>query len=167
MTAPLSLLRAALVAPAMVLIVAASLTGCAGPTTDAGSSASAKPSASASGPCDEVTIVVNFGALDSPDLKKCGPAGIAAASLKAAGITTAGTADYGNQVVCRVDNLPSPSVESCAKLPSNAYWALWIKTSPDAKWEYAQDGVATQQVTAGESLGLVYTEGTDSTPPNG
>ena len=151
---------------APVLLVAA-LTGCAG-TGQAGSSVTPSKTASASaGPCAEVTVVVDFGTLDAPSIRACGPAGVALDTLKAAKVATEGTADYGDQVVCRVDNRPSPAVESCAKLPSAAYWALWVKTAADAKWDYAQEGVATLKLTPGESVGLVYTVGSDSTPPQG
>jgi len=93
--------------------------------------------------------------------------GVALETLKAAKVATQGSGDYGDQVVCRVDNHPTVAEESCAKLPSAAYWALWVKSSPDAKWAYAQEGVATLKLTPGESVGLVYTHGTDSTPPQG
>jgi len=87
--------------------------------------------------------------------------------LTAAHIETAGTADYGDAVICRVDSLPSPASESCAKLPTAAYWAMWVKPSADGKWDYAQEGVQTQKLNAGEYLGLVYTTGSDSTQPQG
>ncbi len=58
-------------------------------------------------------------------------------------------------------------VESCQTLNPAAYWALWFKSAPEADWEYAQEGVTTLQLEAGQSLGLVYTAGSDSTPPKG
>ena len=148
---------------AATLLVVATMAGCAGtPTTGS----TPMPSASHSGPCTQVSVIVNFGTLGHKTLDGCAPGGVASEVLKAEGITTVGTADYGNQVVCRVDDLPSPATESCAKLPSAAYWALWVKTSANGAWAYAQEGVATQKVTAGESLGLVYTQGSDTTSPH-
>ena len=147
------------------LLVVLAVSGCA--ATSPSAAPTPTPSASTSGPCAEVTVVVEFNTLDHKPITACVPAGVAADVLKAAKITTAGTADYGDQVVCRVDDLPAPAVESCATLPSAAYWAMWVKTSADAKWDYAQEGVATQQLTAGESLGLRYTVGDDTTPPQG
>ena len=38
-----------------------------------------------------------------------------------------------------------------------AYWALWVKATPDAEWAYAQEGLATLKVTPGQSLELLYT----------
>jgi hypothetical protein len=147
------------------LLVVLAVSGCAGTSTSAAPTPT--PSASTAGPCAEVTVVVEFNTLAHKPITACAPAGVAADVLKAAKLTTAGTADYGDQVICRVDDLPAPAVESCAKLPSAAYWAMWVKTSADAKWGYAQEGVATQKLTAGESLGLRYTVGDDTAPPQG
>lgn len=151
-------------AAAALLLLA--LTGCA-PSAPVDDPAPTTPAA-ADGACTdaEVTVVVEFGSLGADKIDTCAPAGPASDALEASGITTEGTVDYGDQVVCRVDDLPAPDVETCATLPADAYWALWVKTTPDAEWGYAEEGVATLQLTAGQSLGLVYTEGTDSIPPS-
>lgn len=152
-----------LVAPLTLLLA---LAGCS-TATGAGASPSATKTATASAaPCADVTVVVNFGTLGHDALTACAPAGTAAEVLKAAHIATAGTADYGDSVICRVDELPSPAAESCAKLPASAYWAMWVKPA-GGKWDYAQAGVQTEALTAGQALGLVYTVGSDSTPPQG
>lgn len=154
--------------PALLAFAALALAGCA---TGAPSESPTPEAAS----CD-VTIVVDFGALDQPSLAECGSAGPASDALKEAGITTEGTVDYGDQVVCRVNDEPSadetvtlpgqaPFVESCKTLNAAAYWALWVKDSAGAQWAYAEEGVNTLELTAGQSLGLVYTAGSDSTPP--
>jgi hypothetical protein len=153
----------AAVAPFVLL---AGLTGCAGSTTASSVAPSTTAFASA-GPCKDVTVIVDFGTLQHAAVKACAPAGTAAEVLKAVHIDTAGTTDYGDAVICRVDALPSVAAESCAKLPSAAYWAMWIKPSASGKWDYAQEGVQTQALTAGQFLGLVYTTGTDSTLPQG
>ena len=150
-------------APLALLI---GLTGCAAQTAPPSSTAKA-PATAAEGPCTDVTVIVDFGTLKHDAIKTCARAGTAAEVLKAAHIETAGTTDYGDAVICRVDALPSPASESCAKLPSAAYWAMWVKPSADGKWDYAQEGVQTQKLTAGEYLGLVYTTGSDSTQPQG
>jgi hypothetical protein len=148
----------------VALLLLTALAGCSSATPGA---TTAPPSASiGKAPCTGVSVIVDFGSLGAHDISACAPAGVAAEVLKAAKITTAGTADYGDQVVCRVDDLPSPSAESCATLPSAAYWALWVKDAGGV-WAYAQDGVATLQLKAGQSLGLVYTTGTETTPPQG
>jgi hypothetical protein len=153
-------------APAAVLLSLLVLSGCATAAPEAPPTPE-ETTAADGGACtaEEVTLRVEFGDLGAEPVDACAPAGVAADALASAGITTEGTADYGDQVVCRVDGQPSVEDESCATLPADAYWALWIKTASDAEWEYAQEGVATQPVEAGQSLGLVYTVGTDSTPP--
>lgn len=160
----------------VVVALAITLTGCGGAAPDAAVSPAASASPSA---CPDVTIVVDFGVLDAPPITACGNAGVAAESVKDAGIATAGTVDWGDQVVCRVNDRPAadetvtvagqpPFVEACQGMPAaTAYWALWVKTAPDAAWEYAQEGLSTLPVAAGESIGLVYTSGTETTPPVG
>jgi hypothetical protein len=153
-------------AAAAAALVLLALTGCAGSTPEA-DPAPTTP-ASGDGACtdSEITVVVEFGALGADKIDTCAPAGPVSDALDAIGVTTEGTVDYGDQVVCRVDDLPAPDVETCATLPSDAYWALWVKESPDAEWGYAEEGVATLELAGGQSLGLVYTEGTDSVPPS-
>jgi hypothetical protein len=149
------------------------LTGC--------SASSATPASqnTASGACDGVQVVVNFGLLDGTGSSQCVP--IKGSSAKAidvvhdAGFATEGTATYGDTIVCRVNGLPSPTepvavpdqaefTESCADMPpAFAYWALWQKGSDTASWDYAQSGLGDLTVKKGESLGLVFTTG-DSTP---
>ncbi|MEO8262046.1 MAG: hypothetical protein ABI566_05690 [Pseudolysinimonas sp.] len=160
----MKLAPSAAVAAALLLLA---LTGCSTTAPEAPPAPAASEAAS-DGACaaDEVAVQVDFGSLGAEQIKDCAPAGIAADALDAAGISTEGTADYGDQVVCRVNDLPAPDVETCATLPANGYWALWLKADADAEWAYAEEGVATQQVDAGQSIGLVYTEGTDSIPPS-
>lgn len=165
--APLALL------PALVAVLA----GCA--TASPISSPSAEPDPVAVGACTGVAVVVDFGVLDEPSISACVTPGAATDVLAVAGVSTEGTADYGDQVVCRVAGRPAPDeqvevpgvdpfVEECVSMPSaNAYWALWVRSAADADWEYATEGVATLQLGAGESVGLVYTAGTDQSPPKG
>lgn len=155
--------------PSVLLGLAALvLTGCA--------AAPVAPSAAPDASTCEVEVVVNFGPLDEPALQACGPSGVAADILAVAGVTTEGTVDYGDQVVCRVNGQPSadeevtldgvePFVETCQTLNDVAYWALWVKAAPDAEWEYAQEGAATLELAAGQSVGLVYTPITDTITP--
>ncbi len=134
----------------------------------------------AEGQCSGVSIVVDFGALDSPTISECvdTTTTIAAAdALTAAGVATVGTTEWGDQIVCRVNDRPavdealtveghSSYTESCASMPAAfAYWALWVKPSPDADWEYASEGVGTLQSEPGQSLGLVFTTGTETPTP--
>lgn len=157
-----------LVSPILLGLAALALAGCAA----APAGPAVTPDAA---PC-EVEVVVNFGPLDQPTIQGCGPAGIASDVLAQAGVTTEGTVDYGDQVVCRVNGRPSvdeevildgaePFVETCQTLNDLAYWALWVKSDPDAEWEYAQEGAATLELAAGQSVGLVYTPIADTVTP--
>lgn len=160
-------------APAL-LGIALVLAGCAAtPSSDTTPTAEETPAAAC-----EVNVVVEFGPIDEPPLGACAAAGAATDILAASGITTEGTVDYGDQVVCRVNDLPSPDeevtvdgqepfIESCETLNSVAYWALWVKNTPDGEWEYAQEGVNTLELSDGQSIGLVYTPGAESIPPQG
>lgn len=162
-------------AAALLLFVPLALTGCTTATPEIAITPSADATA---GACAQVTVVVDFGVLDADPFEACSGAGAATDVLAEAGVTTEGTVDYGDQVLCRVNDEPAPDetvtiegqtpfVESCLTLNPVAYWALWVKTSPEAEWGYAQEGVSTLQLAAGQSVGLVYTPGTESIPPKG
>jgi len=157
--------------PILVAVVLA-LTACAAPATVP------DPTASSSAGCSSVSVVVDFGPLDEPALAACVSGGTATDILVEAGVSTEGTVDYGDQVVCRVNGQPSadeevvidgqaPFTETCQTLNAAAYWALWVRSAPGAEWEYAQEGVNTLDLADGQSIGLVYTPGTESVPPQG
>jgi hypothetical protein len=175
-----------IVALTLTLAGALALSGCAtaGPTTGAGSTPSTSSTASGSDEsCAGVSVVVNFGNLGSPTITDCvdtGDATTIPASdvMAAAGVTTDGTVQWGDQVVCRVNGRPAadetvevkgePSfVESCQSMPAAyAYWALWIKPTADAKWEYAQEGLGSLSLKPGQSVGLIFTTGTETPTPS-
>ena len=168
------------VALALTAVSAFSLTGCAPAPSPTPTSTD----------CAGVRVVVNFdvlgvagGAESGPkDISACAPltsgTETVADALAAVTITTEGTAKYGDQVVCRVNALPAadkpftvpghdPYTETCATMaPEFAYWSLWIKKGA-AAWDYAAEGVATQKVAPGDSIGLVFTTGgATPTPKN-
>ncbi|MEG2386857.1 MAG: hypothetical protein RSB13_08240, partial [Aurantimicrobium sp.] len=68
---------------------------------------------SATGSCDGVQVVVNFGILDGTNSSQCieitGSSANAIDVVHDAGFTTEGTATYGDAIVCRVNGLPSPT----------------------------------------------------------
>lgn len=140
---------------------------------------------SRSSTCTGVTVVVNFGLLSAGDIVACAPlesgTESVADALASVNVSTEGTVKYGDQVVCRVNGLPSaskpftvpghkPYSETCATMgPAYAYWALWVKTPHNAKhsgWDYAQAGVATQQVAPGDFIGLVFSTGGKTPKPS-
>jgi len=131
--------------------------------------------------CAGVTVVVNFGLLSEDRDTQCvqleNDSAIARDVLSVAGFEIEGTATYGDQVVCRVNDVPSesepftvegaePHSETCADMPpAFGYWALWVKSDPDAGWAYAEEGVGTLPVESGQTLGLVFSTGGETPTP--
>ncbi len=121
------------------------------------------------GACEGVTVIcVEFS----------DPSAVATDVLRFAGTTTEGTDTYGDQVVCRVNGLPSedeafvvegedPHLESCADMPpAFAYWALWVKSDGDAEWSYAEEGVATLPLEPGMTVGLAFSTAGETAVPS-
>ncbi|MDJ0378238.1 hypothetical protein [Cryobacterium sp. PH31-L1] len=169
---------------AFVLLVA--LSGCAAADSGTGSPASAAATAAptaeadASGDCTGITVVVDFGTLDADTVTDCVDATdpiAASAALTSTGVSTEGSVEYGDAIVCRVNDRPAADetvvvdgqasfTETCASMPpAYAYWALWVKATPGADWDYAMEGLGTLEVEPGQSLGLVYTTGTETPTP--
>jgi hypothetical protein len=153
--------------------LALTLTACSATDTPTVSQSPTSTTATA-GACTGVTVIVDTGDLKpSPD-----PAGttcvdtttsiLGSDALKNADITTVGTTKYPDQVVCRVDGVPSETTdlpdgkggtyhETCANMPAaSAYWAVWVKPS-GGKWDYAQTGLSALQLKPGDSLELLFT----------
>jgi len=162
--------------PVLIAMVALALAACAVPAPEP--TTTAEPTETGSGVCEQVTVVVDFTVLDEPSVVACVTAGPATEVLAEAGVTTEGTVDYGDQVVCRVNDQPSsdeevtiegvePFVETCETLNAAAFWGLWFKSAPDAEWGFAEEGIATLELTDGQSVGLVYTPSTETIPPQG
>lgn len=163
-----------IVAPASIVLTLAVLAGCSAPNADGFSVGD--PAA-----CDGVTVVVNFGILSEDRETTCVDFDAASAPgkdvLDFAGFTTEGTTTYGDQIVCRVNGLPSdtepfvvegeePYVESCADMPPGfGYWALWVTSPGSDEWAYAEEGIGTLAVEPGSSLGLVFSTGGETPTP--
>jgi hypothetical protein len=127
----------------------------------------------ATGGCAGVTVVVDASVLDlddDPSQETCIETDepiAASAALDQADVITEGTAQYGDQVVCRVDGVPaedyalkaedgSDYFEACQAMPAAfAYWSLWVQPE-GGEWEYAQEGLATLQLQPGDSLALLF-----------
>ena len=162
-------------APLFSIAILAAVSACA-PVDDEGFSAGNPES------CSGVIVAVNYGILGEDSVNECvefeGDEALAADVLTFAGIQTVGTDTYGDQVVCRVNDLPSeneellvpgfdPHLETCEDMPpAHAYWALWVKENPDSPWDYAMDGVGILKVTPGSSLGLAFSAGDDIEQPS-
>lgn len=87
--------------------------------------------------------------------------------LRKGGVKIDGTQKYGDKVVCRVDNLPGPVIESCESMPpEKSYWAVLIKRKQlipnpfdvNGKWNWAQTGISDVRLNPGDSLGLVFAD---------
>ena len=115
-----------------------------------------------------VTVYVDYGSLD--DNKKIAEcidvAGKTNTSdiMNQSGIILEGTARWGDEVVCRVNGLPDATRESCEVMPpEEAYWAVIVKPKASAtnffpKWNWAETGINDIYLSAGDSVGLVFTE---------
>ena len=166
----------------LLLVGVLALSGCAATTSAPTAEPTAEASAEAGADCDGVTVTVDFGSLDAEGASECVDAAsaiAATAALDEAGVTTEGSVEWGDAIVCRVNERPGPDetvevageasfVESCQSMPpAYAYWALWVKPTAGAEWEYAQEGLGTLELEPGQSVGLVYTTGTETPTPAG
>jgi hypothetical protein len=133
------------------------------------------------GACDGVRVDVNFGSIAADQISSCiafeGNEILAKEALAQAGVELEGTATYPDQIVCRVNGLPSatealeiegqePHFESCADMPPEfAYWALWVKSDDSSPWEYATEGAATLKLSRGQAVGLAFASGDEAPTP--
>jgi hypothetical protein len=126
---------------------------------------------------DCVEVYVDFGPLGGSKVSECIPAtGEVSAFevLNTAGFTLEGTQEYGNSVVCRVNNLPDANVETCESMPpESAYWAILVKEHQvipmpfglQGEWGWAQTGADEITLNPGDSIGLVFADNGDVTFP--
>ena len=128
-----------------------------------------------------VNVLIDYGSLDSSnaDFEKCLPVTgeiTALELMQNANFKLEGTKKYGNNVVCRLNNLPKPNqaigvkghedyIEECKEMPAAfAYWAVlekrWqIIPNPfdlNGKWAWAQVGVAELAMKQGDGLAFVF-----------
>ena len=128
-----------------------------------------------------INVLIDYGSLGSQSngLEKCivttGET-TALELMKSANFKLEGTNKYGNNVVCRLNNLPKPNqpigvkghedyIEECKEMPAAfAYWAVlekrWqIIPNPfdlNGKWAWAQVGVAELAMKPGDGLAFVF-----------
>ena len=134
-----------------------------------------------SGDCDGVVVEVNFGTMKAERISSCiafeGDEILAKDALAQAAVEIEGTVIYPDQIVCRVNGLPSPTeplliegqephLEACVDMPPEfAYWALWVKNGPASEWEYATEGAATLKLSRGQAVGLAFASGDQAPTP--
>jgi hypothetical protein len=130
-----------------------------------------------------VNVVIDYGVLDPQNepYEKCLATDVEITALelmKNENIKLEGTDKYGDAVVCRLNNLPSASepigikghedyIESCKDMPAEfGYWAVLEKRKQalpnpadlNAKWAWAQVGVAELALKPGDSLAFVFAD---------
>ncbi|MCM3658003.1 hypothetical protein M3147_12150 [Agromyces mediolanus] len=165
-------IRASLLAAAALAALA--LAGCTGQPAPAPAPTDAAATAPAAGTCAGITVIVDTGDLELSDdisTELCVVTDdpmIAGDALARAGVETEGTAQYGDQVVCRVNGVPQQDLaiptadgseyfETCESMPAAfAYWALWQKPA-DGEWGYAQEGLGTLELQPGDAIELLFT----------
>jgi hypothetical protein len=113
-----------------------------------------------------INVYVDYGVLNNETkLTNCINSStkmIALDVLRKSNLEIEGTKKYGMAVVCRVNGLPTATVESCDSMPpENAYWAIIIKEKqtlpfPRNVWGWGQLGVDQQYLNPGDSIGLVW-----------
>jgi hypothetical protein len=138
-----------------------------------GCSMSASPpqatSSASDGECAGVRVIVDFTELNQEGIDSCVTADepmTALAALNAAGVSVTGSDAAGDNWMCRVDGRPAadeelrtdtqgPFTEDCAAYGSGwAFWSLFLDAGDG--WQSANEGVATQPVNPGESIGIVW-----------
>ena len=130
-----------------------------------------------------VNLVIDYGVLDpeSKPYEKCLATDneiTALELMKSANFKLEGTDKYGDAIVCRLNNLPKADqpigikghedyIESCKDMPAEfAYWAVLEKRKQplpnpadlNAKWAWAQVGVAELALKPGDSLAFVFAD---------
>lgn len=170
----------ALALPAVAVLVL-SLTACA-PSTPESTSSPAPSSAVSDDGCTGVTVIVDTGDLeitDDPSGTVCVDTAetiLGVDAVAEAGFTTVGTETYPDDVICRVDGVPSEDTEltgddgaayheTCADMPpAAAYWGLWVKPA-GGEWDYAQTGLSALELNPGDSVQLLFTiDGSPAAP---
>ncbi len=166
----------ALAALAGLTLVLSACSGTAAP--DAGTAdPSDRTSVVVDAACDDsqtgVTLIVDASVLDLADDPSATWCVVtdepvdAADALADAAIEVEGTTQYPDDLVCRVAGAPSEETdlvsadgtvvnETCTSMPpAFAYWSLWVKPA-NGEWGYAQEGLATLQLSPGDSLELLF-----------
>ncbi len=111
-----------------------------------------------------VTVIVDFTHFHLNIERGCAPGHPANAldALQSAGFATAGTAQYGDAFLCRIDQLPSSAHESCANTPpATSSWSFYWARPTATDWTYAALGVTSYQPPAGTLIGFAFGDDTE------
>jgi len=106
-----------------------------------------------------VTVIVDFTHFGRAIERGCaaGHPDTALTALQAAGFETAGTANYGDAFVCRIEGLPSPKSEACVTTPpGDASWSFYFARPTDRAWTYSTRGVTSVDPAPGTVLAFAF-----------
>lgn len=166
-------LVAARMVAAVILVAAVALPGAAVPAAAApatGIPAADSPAKAITGYCAPgagVSVVVDFAAFGKPAKAGCakGTAANGVAAMRAAGFRVQTFTSGALVGICRIDDLPAPSVEKCDKTPpANAFWAYW--QAPTGKpWGFAQQSATQSKPVAGTTEGWSFARGPAADKP--
>jgi hypothetical protein len=74
-----------------------------------------------------------------------------------AGFTTAGDDQDGPAFVCRIDDMPSPAQQSCARTPpTSASWSYWHADAGQNSWSFSELGAMSTHPAPGSVDAWVY-----------
>ena len=120
---------------------------------------------------DCVTLYVDYGPLgNGTQSTSCIPVSSKTNALDLladAGLIIEGTQKYGNAIVCRINNRPDATTESCQEMPpAEAYWAVLVKEheilpipfNTAGEWGWAQTGINEVYLEPGDAIGLVFAD---------
>jgi hypothetical protein len=106
-----------------------------------------------------VTVVVDLSAFGQGVRVGCaaGAPATGLAAMQAAGFTTTGTTQYGDAFVCRIDDEPDPTEQSCKSTPpANAYWAYYHAKPGDKTWTFSTVGASSFKPAPGTIDGWAF-----------
>ena len=106
-----------------------------------------------------VTVIVDFTYFQGAVERGCasGRPANALDALHDAGFATAGTTEYGDAFVCRIDDEPSPSTEACtATPPTTRSWSFYFARVGASAWTYSATGVLGYTPPPGSAVAFAF-----------
>ncbi len=113
-----------------------------------------------------VTVTVDFKAFGGVEQTRCaaGAQTSGVTALTNAGFPPTGTKQYGLAFICRINNLPSPSAQTCNSTPpANAYWAYYHASAKATSWSYATTGPTSYKPPVGTIEAWAFGKGAKPT----
>ena len=109
-----------------------------------------------------VVVAVDLSPWGGAVQRGCDPTLTTALAALQADFTVAGTAQYGDAFVCRIDGDPTVDQTSCTSTPpASASWSFWYADAGSATWTYANQGASTFRPQAGSVEAWTFGAGTN------